>query len=154
MTFRNSINAMGAVSYRRNITFMEYNANLARFNIYQDAYFSSLTSDAGGTLQLFNQDDARPSSPIVMKERLQNASLVIDLTPETVFNSTFSGWQSWMGYSNDGIQAAAESAFNNYLQTRKYVNSYDAPPFARSQELWRLDLNSRQGALGNLKISF
>jgi hypothetical protein len=143
VTYRNSI-VNAEIASRRNITFMEYSS--ARFNIYEDKYFQSLAADAGAILQTFSAEELRPSSFDVMKQRLQNASLVVDFTADTVFNTTYANWLLWMGYTN--IDGAAQAAYNTYLQSFKYVNSYDAPPFARNQQLWRPDLNSKQGSLG------
>ncbi|KAG2233218.1 hypothetical protein INT48_007638 [Thamnidium elegans] len=144
-TFKNSINEAGHISYRRNVTFMNYDPSSTRFNILQDQYFRNLTSDAGANL--ITPNVLQPADPSVMKGQLQNASLVIDLTAATAFQTSFSNWQNWLGYSDSAIASATETALTNYKSSKKYVNSYDAPPFARNKQLWRLDLVSNQGSL-------
>lgn len=125
---------------------MDYDPLSTKFNILQDQYFKNLTSDAGAVL--LTPTVLQPGDPSTMKGQLQNSSLVIDLTPATAFGSTFGNWQSWMGYSTDSIASGAATALSNFQSTRKYVNSFDAPPFERNSQLWRLDLVSNQGALG------
>ncbi|KAI7901676.1 uncharacterized protein BX663DRAFT_513651 [Cokeromyces recurvatus] len=144
-TFRDSINAAGSVLYKRNITFMNYDPSSTKFNILQDTYFQNLTSDAGAVL--LKPHVLQPGDPSVMKEQLQNSSVVIDLTPDSAFGSTYNNWQSWLGYSDDKISSAEKAAFDTYQQTKKYINSYDAPPFARNKQLWRFDLITKEGAL-------
>lgn len=144
-TFRDSINEAGHISYKRNITFMSYDPSSTRFNLLQDQYFRNLTSDAGAVL--ITPPVLQPADPSVMKGQLQNASLVIDFTPATAFQSTVDGWQSWLGYSKSGMEAGIAAAEKTTGSSRGYVNSFDAPPFLRNEQLWRLDLVSNQGAL-------
>jgi hypothetical protein len=35
------------ISYKRNITFMQYDPLSTKFNVFEDMYFNNLTSDAG-----------------------------------------------------------------------------------------------------------
>jgi hypothetical protein len=35
------------ISYKRNITFMQYDPLSTKFNVFEDMYFKNLTSDAG-----------------------------------------------------------------------------------------------------------
>jgi hypothetical protein len=126
---------------------MNYDPDSTRFNIMQDQYFKNLTSDAGAVL--LTPLVAIPLDPSVMKGQLQNSSLVIDLTPESAFGKTYANWQSWLGYSS--VSSAEKTAYEAYQLSKKYVNSMDAPPFARNNQLWRLDLVSNQGALGKKK---
>jgi hypothetical protein len=126
---------------------MDYDPLSTRFNIMQDQYFKNLTSDAGAVL--LTPLVPRPLDPSVMKGQLQNASLVIDFTPESAFDRTYSHWQSWLGYGD--VSAAEKTAFEAYQLSKKYMNNMDAPPFARHKQLWRLDLVSNQGALGKKK---
>ncbi|KAI8640712.1 hypothetical protein BD408DRAFT_419323 [Parasitella parasitica] len=142
-TYRDSL--VGHISYKRNITFMDYDTSSTKFNIMQNQYFQNLTSDAGATLIV--PTVLQPADPSVMKGQLQNTSLVIDLTPAYAFNSSYSGWQSWLGFSDDKISSATSAQAEAFKQTRKYVNSVDAPPFARNKQAWRLDLVSNDGAL-------
>jgi hypothetical protein len=125
---------------------MSYDASSTKFSIFQDAYFKNLTADAGGVL--ITPTLAQPGDPTTMKGQLQNSSLVIDFTP---YQSSYSNWQTWLGYSESTISSAAETALTNFKSSGKYVNGYDAPPFERNKELWRVDLVSNQGALGNAK---
>jgi hypothetical protein len=125
---------------------MDYDPLSTKFNIFQDQYFKNLTSDAGAVL--LAPTVLQPGDPTTMKAQLQNSSLVIDLTPLTAFQSTYGNWQTWMGYSDSNITKAEATALSNYQGNGKYVNSFDAPPFARNKELWRFDLVSNQGALG------
>ncbi|CAO3624459.1 unnamed protein product [Mucor hiemalis] len=144
-TFRDSINAANHISYKRNITFMNYDSSSTKFNILQDQYFQNLTADAGAVL--IKPTLAQPGDPSTMKGQLQNSSLVFDFTPETVFQSTYANWQAWLGFNRDKISSGAATALENYKSTNQYINSYDAPPFARNDQLWRFDLVSNQGAL-------
>lgn len=112
----------------------------------QDQYFQNLTSDAGA--KLIVPTVLQPADPSVMKGQLQNTSLVVDLTVSSAFGSSYSNWQSWLGFSDDKISSATGTQADTYKQTRKYVNSVDAPPFARNKQAWRLDLVSRGDALG------
>lgn len=130
---------------------MNYDPSSTKFNLFQDQYFVNLTSDAGGVLQIFKSSDLTPADPSVMKGQLQNASVVIDFTPAWAFNGTYTSWQTWLGYSNSKIQSAADTSYNTYQTTRKYINDLDAPPFARSNQLYRMDLVSNNGALGKKK---
>lgn len=125
---------------------MSYDASSTKFNIFQDTYFKNLTADAGAVL--ITPTLAQPGDPTTMKGQLQNSSLVIDFTPN---QSSYSAWQKWLGFSESDISTAAALALTNYRTTGKYVNGYNAPPFARKKELWRVDLVSNQGALGNAK---
>ncbi|CEP13331.1 hypothetical protein [Parasitella parasitica] len=142
-TYRNSL--VNHISYKRNITFMDYDTSSTKFNIMQDQYFQNLTSDAGATLIV--PTVLQPADPSVMKGQLQNTSLVIDLTSASAFNSTYGGWQNWLGFSDDKISSTTATQAEAFKQTRKYVNSVDAPPFARNKQAWRLDLVSDDGSL-------
>ncbi|KAL7331630.1 hypothetical protein PS15p_203796 [Mucor circinelloides] len=142
-TFRDSL--VNHITYKRNITFMDYDTSSTKFNIMQDQYFQNLTSDAGA--KLIVPTVLQPADPSVMKGQLQNTSLVVDLTVSSAFGSSYSNWQSWLGFSDDKISSATGTQADTYKQTRKYVNSVDAPPFARNKQAWRLDLVSRGDAL-------
>lgn len=124
---------------------MNYDPLSTRFNVMQDQYFKNLTSDAGAVL--LTPLVSQPLDPSVMKGQLQNSSLVVDLTPESAFNETYGHWQNWLGYSD--TSSAEQSALEAYQHSKKYINNMDAPPFVRYKQLWRLDLISNQGALGN-----
>lgn len=149
-TFRDSLT--DNISYKRNITFMDYDTSSTKFNIMQDQYFQNITSDAGATLLV--PTTLQPADPSVMKGQLQNTSLVIDLTAASAFGSTYGDWQSWLGYSDSDISSAASTQATSYKSTRKYVNSVNAPPFARYKQAWRFDLVANGEALGNLNKNY
>lgn len=131
---------------------MDYDTSSTKFNIMQDQYFQNITNDAGATLLV--PTTLQPADPSVMKGQLQNTSLVIDLTAESAFGSTYSDWQSWLGYSDSEISSAASTQSTSYKSTRKYVNSVNAPPFARHKQAWRFDLVANGEALGNLNKNY
>jgi hypothetical protein len=125
---------------------MSYDPMSTKFNILQDQYFQNLTSDAGAVL--IKPTLAQPGDPSTMKGQLQNSSLVFDFTPTSVFKSTYDNWQTWLGFSKDKIKSGADAALEAYKSTHKYINSYDAPPFERNNQLWRFDLVSSEGSSG------
>lgn len=125
------------------MTYMSYDPSSTKFNILQDQYFLNLTSDAGAVL--LKPTLAQPGDPSTMKGQLQNSSLVFDFTPLSAFQSTYSNWQNWIGYSSDKIKSGEASALELYKSSRKYTNSFDAPPFERNNQLWRFDLISNEG---------
>ncbi|KAL0081929.1 hypothetical protein J3Q64DRAFT_1178940 [Phycomyces blakesleeanus] len=135
--YRNSIN-QADIPWRRNITFMSYDPSSTQFNVPNNIYFQNLTADAGAkiTVPLV----ARPGSPLTMKGQMQNSSVVIDLSPSSSFKNNFDDWQSWMGYSESSVNAAADAAFRRYETIKPYVNDPEGPPFERNSQLWRLDL--------------
>jgi len=45
-TARDSINGAD-ISYKRNITFMQYFADSTKFNVFEDMYFKNISADAG-----------------------------------------------------------------------------------------------------------
>jgi len=134
------------ISYRRNITFMQYDPLSTKFGVFEDMYFKNLTSDAGANLT--TALIAQPGDVSTMRAQLTNSSLVIDFTALTAPNNTFDYWNNWIGYIQPNLTNAANTALDNAKQHGGlYINDPEAPPFERYNQLFRVDRTvSAQGA--------
>ncbi|KAI8974357.1 hypothetical protein BDB01DRAFT_807142 [Pilobolus umbonatus] len=134
------------ISYKRNLTVIDYDASNDRYYIFQDRYFQNLTQDAGATLltPLVQQ----PGHPATMRDQLQNSSLVIDFSPMTAFdNGGYDNWLQWLQYDPELTRLGEETALSMYKSSKQYINNVNAPPFIRNRQLWRLDYLSNRGAI-------
>lgn len=136
-TTRDSINSAD-ISFKRNITFMQYDLPSTKFGVMQDVYFKNLTADAGANLT--TATIAQPGDPSTMRAQLTNSSLVVDFTELIAPNNTFNYWNDFMQYIQPNMTNAANTAFSNAEQHGGlYINDPEAPPFERNLQLWRVD---------------
>ncbi|CAO3672201.1 unnamed protein product [Umbelopsis ramanniana] len=136
-TARDSINGAD-ISYKRNITFMQYFPDSTKFNVFEDMYFKNISADAGGNLttSLISQ----PGDPSTMRAQVTNSSIVVDFTALIAPNNTFDYWNNWIGYVQPNLTNAANTALDNAKQHGGlYINDPEAPPFERFNQLWRVD---------------
>ncbi|KAH8552762.1 hypothetical protein BGW37DRAFT_490172 [Umbelopsis sp. PMI_123] len=136
-TASSSINSAD-ISYKRNITFVQYFPDSTKFNVFEDMYFKNITSAAGANLT--TALIAQPGDTSTLRAQVTNSSLVIDFTALVAPNNTFDYWNNWIGYIQPNLTNAANTALDNAQQHGGlYINDPEAPPFERFNQLWRVD---------------